>query len=449
MQHKEVYQYLKQYFEVALSHLSCRVREEAFYYTERESLHVRLGARLSSNLFGAPIIYRVAGQFENDLESLPEFGRLCEYVIKNGLEKDITGGLPVVTGVFLYLFVPTLCRYFSDVRSLDFHVRDFDRVYQGIDDYLNSEVVSLLYIAPLTGCTRKAGSKSFGLAQNVAMRQLTISERQMLLEDAEWSPCWSRDEVLQSTHALEVKVNFRKQEGFPSSGFPEADFIYLQALLRLATRERISIRCVYKSSSPWYLGPRTSTVTPYMPWPVTSLGMSGAMPPGYFAAPKFIVELAAQDLKELRKLWKNFLEMKNTPGLCLALRRFSFLYDKLTYEDQLIDAWVGLEALFSRWLSRLKLGLSRRIACFLAGGDNQYYEELKKEVSDCYDRRSDIAHGRLPEADPIGVVSLTRGYLAHSLRRLLQQRAFSLQEIDNRADKRERPLDAKRKRRER
>lgn len=89
------------------------------------------------------------------------------------------------------------------------------------------------------------------------------------------------------------------------------------------------------------------------------------------------------------------------PGLGVALRRFELGYTRGGLpEDRVIDAWVGLEALFTTRQERAEQTdkISRRIGRLL-GPTTEARRALVKEAKKLYQVRSAIVHGGAPSRD--------------------------------------------------
>jgi len=80
------------------------------------------------------------------------------------------------------------------------------------------------------------------------------------------------------------------------------------------------------------------------------------------------------------------------PGIRIALDRLNSGYTKTEYEDQIIDAVIGLEAALAPEGSELSLRLSNRVAMLL-GRDDYQRARIAKVVKAAYDLRSRIVHG--------------------------------------------------------
>jgi hypothetical protein len=81
-------------------------------------------------------------------------------------------------------------------------------------------------------------------------------------------------------------------------------------------------------------------------------------------------------------------------NIALALRRFSFSYDRFPprAEDRIVDAFIAIEALLSRDSAELTFKLAFRAAGILATDDDER-TALFEQIKDYYDTRSKIVHG--------------------------------------------------------
>jgi hypothetical protein len=101
----------------------------------------------------------------------------------------------------------------------------------------------------------------------------------------------------------------------------------------------------------------------------------------------------------------------------LALKRFSSSYERASKEDDLIDLWVALEALFSREDDQddeRTRRLCRRASSFVEGAPLNTESFLRES----YRYRSAVIHGRLP-ADLPELVMSTEAICRNAIRRAL------------------------------
>jgi hypothetical protein len=120
--------------------------------------------------------------------------------------------------------------------------------------------------------------------------------------------------------------------------------------------------------------------------------------------------------------WAKRLEerSKNLP-LDLALERWQEGTNRSKSEDQLIDYWIALEALFgSDSRGEIRFRCSLRIAAYI-GKDPDERVALCREMRDSYDARSALVHGDDPKVNVRAVAGRTRECLRRALIRVLDE----------------------------
>jgi hypothetical protein len=103
---------------------------------------------------------------------------------------------------------------------------------------------------------------------------------------------------------------------------------------------------------------------------------------------------------QVRQVLNAFTKMESLPRmhwLDLAVRRFGDAVGRTRHDDKLLDAWIGLEALFDV-RRQPQATASRRISAYL-GPTGPETAALAGEVWSAYDRRSEVAHGRALRGD--------------------------------------------------
>lgn len=129
-------------------------------------------------------------------------------------------------------------------------------------------------------------------------------------------------------------------------------------------------------------------------------------------------DLLSEDGEAVTDLFAATAGRKRSRRYDLALRRFEGTYEKLDYEDRLIDHWIGLEALFGGGKSEISYRICLRIAALLAEGGHR--TELFRQMRESYEARSRIVHGSRAKVDLRNVLSSTEGILRLALRTALQ-----------------------------
>jgi len=143
-----------------------------------------------------------------------------------------------------------------------------------------------------------------------------------------------------------------------------------------------------------------------------------------------LVVAAAGSLDDLPSVASNLPAATAKPQFDLAIRRYNQACARSSPEDQLIDCWIALEALFLPEKDELSYRASIRIARFV-GQDPPERENLRKAIRDSYDLRSALVHGATPNfkkssfENLSGAVDSTRDVLRRSLLRLLDTKSWN------------------------
>ena len=147
----------------------------------------------------------------------------------------------------------------------------------------------------------------------------------------------------------------------------------------------------------------------------------GVLPPVYGQRGK----LKPDDGPSLQKWAARVTERGKTVPIALALARWQDGTNRTRPEDQLLDYWIGLEALFaSDGRGELRFRTSLRIAAYLGKSADERVA-LYKEMRDSYDARSDLVHGEVPKGNVTALAARTRDSLRRSLIRILDEDALS------------------------
>jgi hypothetical protein len=101
--------------------------------------------------------------------------------------------------------------------------------------------------------------------------------------------------------------------------------------------------------------------------------------------------------KRVTKHWESIRKMESNPRFQLAIRRFGAANQRSTFDDQLIDLWIALEAIFAGpGKSEVTYKVSTRMARLL-GNSLEERSGLHRRYSKAYDLRSRIVHGSTEE----------------------------------------------------
>jgi len=186
------------------------------------------------------------------------------------------------------------------------------------------------------------------------------------------------------SNALRWKYAIRVYEQSPKTGSPRAPWArtYIDevlSLMQLHKPERIGLGVIWTTfDTPFH---RVSN----------SGGFGWPSARGYYPLPAYMIEEA--DVAPIKRVYEQHFARKSVHGpYTLALRRFSNACDRRNEEDQLIDCWIGLEALFVAGRSAQSFRGPFRIARYLedtTAGRNEVF----KEAQDSYKLRNKVVHG--------------------------------------------------------
>jgi len=419
----------RKFFEAALSSLNCCLQQiDEPVYKCVDKAHFREDGGVSVESRYVPDWDILLVNHRDTLEELPEFVNLCAFVVRTELKEELLIDLrgnsipPQSYSRWLFDFtcVPLIRSYLSAVNSLDFDEAVFGHLYQGMEEYCYSPTILLIYVAPLFYFGVKADVDNIALAPDLTIRRLTAKERSRLWSLASEVPLLSRQDTYDLRFAAEITRKTSKRE--LGHHFSE-QFAALEVLLRLITKQPISISFVLSSQEPWFNC--TGSMGSLQSWSRTRHQRLMPQSP--------LVLFNPSNIETLRRLWKGYTEIKNDTRLTLALNRFGSAYDEAKPEDKLLDLWIGLETLFSQGVRQeLAYRIALRIAYYL-GKTHTGRDTIYSRTRESYDKyRSAIVHGDRCKGDLNVITKRTENFLAASLRSCLFHRKVpTAKELDN------------------
>ena len=428
VQNKRFYQLCRAFFETALSSLNSylqQIEEPIYKCIDEAHFYENEGMRVESR--HVPNWGILVGNHINELKVLPEFINLLTFVAENELKHELLvdyhGNLipPQSYDGWLYQFTcnSLISNYLSRVHSLDFNEAVFNELYEGIEEFCYSPTILLIYTAPLFYFGIEADKDSISLASDLIIRKLTAQERSRIWSLAPDIPLLSRQDTYNLRFAAVVsrKTNKRGPHYDPSERF-----IALEVLLRLITKQPISINFVLRRQEPWFNC--TASMGGIHSWPKTR--QQRLMP----QFPRRLFN--SNNIESLRRLWKGYTEIKNDTRLTLALNRFGSAYDEAKVEDTLLDLWIGCETLYSQGIQQeLGYRIALRIAYFL-GKTHKVRDLICRRAKESYKCRSAIVHGNKCKGDLSAITKRTENFLAASLKSCLSRRkVLSEEDLEN------------------
>jgi hypothetical protein len=174
----------------------------------------------------------------------------------------------------------------------------------------------------------------------------------------------------------------------------------LHQTLRLVTG--FDVRTVLQYERPAWLSGFNHRTGVGFSWGVLGPHIAAVQPPSF---------VPGQHGAQVRQVFGAFTKMEDLPRihwLDLAVRRFSDAVGRGREDDKLLDAWIGLEALYRPRDRRKRADSANWISAFLG--------VAAEDVSGAYKVRSAVAHGNAPLPGNLGaVVADSTGWLQASL----------------------------------
>jgi len=345
------------------------------------------------------------GDYES-IKGLPEFEAVYTFAEKEGLvakigvEKSDAEGKPVPPGaedLWQFYLLP-LTKRCSDGR--------FEDLYPLVEESLYADCATWQALVPLPGFMAEAGPVQ--LPNGVSIRQLTASEKGWLHRLGQSLEAGGAFDLglRNATFAMSCRKQLPKARP-TAGGVGDEDFDKVVTALKLLKDGPVWFKVhVDKLEYPPF-GTEFALGSGLATW--------GRDPTVYLGQ----YELLEADVKPLKELVASLERISEHRQLQVAVRRFKLAYDRMGSEDELVNLWIGLEALFLPDGPRqeLRYRASLRVAWFV-GESAREREEIFRRIRDSYDARSDIVHGR--EAKDVGEIAyFTKDVLRRALRRAI------------------------------
>lgn len=428
VRNNDLYQLCRNFFKASLSSLNSYLKQvEEPNYKCIDEAHFFEDGRIGIESRHLPDWGILIANSQNEIKALLEFSSLRTYVAETELKKKFLvdyHGKVISSQVYdhwlwQFTFVPLISKYLSTVHGLDYNEVVFNELYTGIEEFCYSPTMLLIYVAPLFYFDIKADADNIPLDSDLIIRKLTAQERSRLWSLASDIPLLSRQDTYNLRFAAYVTRQTSKRN--PSYN-PHEYFIALEALLRLITRQPITINFVLSYPEPWFDNKGSG------------LGLSSwSKTRQQRLMPQFPrVTFNSGNIESLRRLWKGYTEIKNNSRFALALNRFSSAYDEANLEDKLLDLWIGCETLYSQRIQQeLGYRIALRMAYFL-GKTHKSRGRIFRRAKESYKRRSAIVHGNKGKGDLSTITKRTENFLAASLKSCLSHRkVLSEEDLEN------------------
>jgi hypothetical protein len=261
----------------------------------------------------------------------------------------------------------------------------FAKTLSGLVEFFPKDTVEFLYVAPLQNFDSKV--EQVQLAPKLRIRRITSDELAWCLQFVMMIGNMPFFKVFQFKFVIEETVESPKRIGSPIpiqlSKDPSSAVGGIITALRLLKSGNVShslVRITPVLENP-AVGESGQSKEPLAPWGN-----------GYV--------LEESEVKQLQETWKSIegRDLDKPSAVNVALRRFSFSYDRIQYEDRLIDLMIAFEALLLEGPTSVAHKLSLRFAKIM--GDNfTQRSTLYKEMKRFYDVRSRLVHGTATPID--------------------------------------------------
>jgi len=339
-----------------------------------------------------PLASFVKKNYEEILK-LPEVVSCVDFMVKNGFHKMIEIRIADKNGKMVedvetykwalgYVIIEPFLKKYVDIKGFDYDEVAFNSLYDELEEYIYTEGREIIAITPLLNFELEK-TESIDLGDFI-IRKITEDELKMLLGKGALGEChlfFPYGGFFETVWCIELKVRFpskRKQKNLT----PHIERII--TALRLFKKGSVQYSAILKYPKIW----RDS-------WDFTLHKREGVHGPLY--------KLTNDDVNDLKAFWSKFksLNIQSYPFLDVAIRRFSFSYDRTSPEDKLINFIIAFEALFlKRALGELGYRLALRCAYFL-GKDEEERKKIFEIVRGAYDIRSKIVHGASKSSNEI------------------------------------------------
>src|SRR2546422_858598 len=263
-------------------------------------------------------------------------------------------------------------------------------LYAGFEDYFHSDHLKKRAISPLTNFEMEADQVELG--PGFLLRRLSLQEREAVASSlasfipfppyigAGWPTGWEKFTL---DLLVEVpKVIGERPPDQPHGGAGQTASERFQTVisaLRLFKTGAVDLTSISTSSIGWDIfGGFGSTGRMRLPILGTPYTLSMAEGPAFVA------------------FWTNFKKqlVGKHKRVDLAMRRFNLAYERLMFEDRLIDYMIGLEALLLRSEEQQELGFRLALrGSRLLGHDPNARSGTFSRLRSAYSVRSEIVHG--------------------------------------------------------
>jgi hypothetical protein len=319
---------------------------------------------------------------------------------------------PGVGSIYEFYLRPLLSRYFKDLGDLRLDQEVFGSLYVGFEEYLYSDSMSYIVLAPLAGF--KSDADVIQLKKDLKIRRMDQEEIDRLWKPQEpyLPPIIDFVDTYVFKYTLEAPLSRRKRRiGLHVSLKPTLEEIFegVVSALRLFKSGGVDFYFTQRIPIQW------------QPFGGISFGFKRRG--GYLGLGEY--HLGKDEIDEFVEFWKEIGEVivgkqyRCHDYLTIVLKRLNLGSEERDLENKLIDFFVAFEALFLLEASELSYRLALRTATLL-GDSYQERREITNFMRDAYVLRSQIVHGKTPKIkkktiDLKEYVPRLENYLRHSI----------------------------------
>jgi hypothetical protein len=338
----------------------------------------------TSTVFDSVMTRMSLGELAGVVHAIPAIERR---VLADGEGRPITDEKSAASWLWGYFVMPFMGSYLAHDREPIFDADRFDRLFACLARELGSETARVIRLSPLRNLEMTCAPIEF--EPGFRLRPLRDDEMETWAKRVQggWTPIHVEDVLSMNCAIEEVRhepVASMRLE--PRLGSRADDLV---TALRLVTEA--SVQPMFTEEAPDLL--------------VGCHIRSGAVSGSLVMTPGSVAKLDDDCCDQLREVWRRLREYRSDKRLSLALRRWNASMGRLSGEDQMIDYWIVLEALFlPDGGQELSYRACLRSASFL-GKSTAERQSLFKDLRDSYGLRSSTVHGREPE-DPAAVPAL-------------------------------------------
>lgn len=314
---------------------------------------------------------------------------------------------------FLMNFVNASCAR-SDLNWGD---KIFDEYYQYFEDEFYGNHVEIRVVAPLINFGMD--SEEINVMDGLKIVKQTSQDRIEI-----FAPPDKRSLLKSLSLDFAIEKTFQVQKSV--NGDAETDLNLYEDAAEVQTALRL-----FKSEKAGFDVVKITTRNPSVLHPTIHLraGLSTCN----FSGNKYTLNDAEKG--DFVKFLNLYREVKTSPSsngvfannVMVAIKRFTYAYERLSIEDKLIDSVIGFEALFLKNDERedMRYRLSLRTACFLENEKDKRVETFDF-IHDAYGKRSKIVHGGRRKSEELSTDFIARveNYLRSSIKKILVESLY-------------------------